>query len=152
MLASGPGSMRSSVVSKVRDGWAVTPNMPDYERERASFPWDIARQGSMACHASGKSKEALSDLVARARTGRLRSSEMSDPTITVANLGYRGVGTVFGVIYPPQVALVGLGAVIPRESAGRRESTAPASHGLGPRNTRARGGARRRCCAAQGAG
>lgn len=51
----------------------------------------------------------LTDLVTRARSGSLRSSEMSDPTITVTNLGDRGVNTVFGVIYPPQVALVGFG-------------------------------------------
>jgi pyruvate dehydrogenase E2 component (dihydrolipoamide acetyltransferase) len=54
---------------------------------------------------------ALRDLVARARGGRLRGSEVSDPTITVTNLGDQGVGTVFGVIYPPQVALVGFGRV-----------------------------------------
>ncbi|HET9565890.1 MAG TPA: dihydrolipoamide acetyltransferase family protein [Mycobacterium sp.] len=51
----------------------------------------------------------LTDLVARARAGSLRSSEMSDPCITVTNLGDKGVDTVFGVIYPPQVALVGFG-------------------------------------------
>lgn len=51
----------------------------------------------------------LTDLVARARSGSLRSSEMSDPTITITNLGDRGVSMVFGVIYPPQVALVGFG-------------------------------------------
>ena len=54
---------------------------------------------------------AVRDLVQRARAGRLRSSEMSDPTITVTNLGERGVDLVHGVIYPPQVALVGFGAV-----------------------------------------
>lgn len=52
---------------------------------------------------------ALTDLVARARSFSLRSSEMSDPTITVTNLGDQGVDTVFGIIYPPQVALVGFG-------------------------------------------
>ncbi len=51
----------------------------------------------------------LTDLVQRARAGSLRSSEMSDPTITVTNLGEQGVESVFGVIYPPQVALVGFG-------------------------------------------
>jgi pyruvate dehydrogenase E2 component (dihydrolipoamide acetyltransferase) len=56
----------------------------------------------------------LRDLVARARSGALRSSELSDPTITVTNLGERGVETVFGVIYPPQVALVGFGAPVER--------------------------------------
>ena len=56
----------------------------------------------------------LADLVQRARAGSLRSSEMSDPTITVTNLGDQGVEAVFGVIYPPQVAIVGFGAVAPR--------------------------------------
>lgn len=51
----------------------------------------------------------LTDLVARARAGSLRSSEMSDPTITVTNLGEQGVDAVFGVIYPPQVAIIGFG-------------------------------------------
>jgi pyruvate dehydrogenase E2 component (dihydrolipoamide acetyltransferase) len=53
----------------------------------------------------------LTDLVKRARAGSLRSSEMSDPTITVTNLGEQGVAAVYGVIYPPQVALVGFGRV-----------------------------------------
>lgn len=51
----------------------------------------------------------LAELVRRARAGSLRSSEMSDPTITVTNLGDQGVEAVFGIIYPPQVALVGFG-------------------------------------------
>lgn len=56
----------------------------------------------------------LQDVVTRVRAGRLRSSEMSDPTITVTSLGDRGVDAVFGVIYPPQVAIVGFGT--PRET------------------------------------
>lgn len=56
----------------------------------------------------------LRDLVARARSGAIRSSELADPTITVTNLGERGVETVFGVIYPPQVALVGFGTPVER--------------------------------------
>ncbi|WP_406264131.1 2-oxo acid dehydrogenase subunit E2 [Streptomyces sp. NBC_00191] len=60
---------------------------------------------------------ALKDLVARARTGRLRGSEVSDSTITVTNLGDQGVESVFGVIYPPQVALVGFGRVVDRPCA-----------------------------------
>ncbi len=55
---------------------------------------------------------ALRDLVARSRTGRLRRAEMTEGTLTVTNLGDRGVEAVFGVIYPPQVALVGLGRVV----------------------------------------
>jgi pyruvate dehydrogenase E2 component (dihydrolipoamide acetyltransferase) len=60
----------------------------------------------------GELMAALRDLVQRARAGSLRSSEVSDPTITVTNLGEQGVETVFGVIYPPQVALVGLGKIV----------------------------------------
>jgi pyruvate dehydrogenase E2 component (dihydrolipoamide acetyltransferase) len=57
---------------------------------------------------------SFQDVVKRARAGTLRSSELSDPTITVTSLGEQGVETVFGVIYPPQVALVGFGKVVER--------------------------------------
>ncbi|WP_234020715.1 dihydrolipoamide acetyltransferase family protein [Streptomyces sp. 142MFCol3.1] len=56
----------------------------------------------------------LKDLVERARRGRLRGSDVSGATLTVTNLGDQGVETVFGVIHPPQVALVGFGAVVER--------------------------------------
>jgi pyruvate dehydrogenase E2 component (dihydrolipoamide acetyltransferase) len=59
----------------------------------------------------------LRDLVQRARSGALRGSEIADPTITLTNLGDTGVSEVFGVIYPPQVALVGFGAVQDRPRA-----------------------------------
>lgn len=54
---------------------------------------------------------ALRDLVTRARAGRLRESEYTGPTITVTNLGDLGVDSVWGVINPPQLAMVGFGAV-----------------------------------------
>jgi pyruvate dehydrogenase E2 component (dihydrolipoamide acetyltransferase) len=54
------------------------------------------------------------DLVKRARSGGLRSSELAEPTITVTSLGDTGVDSVLGVIYPPQVALVGFGKVVER--------------------------------------
>jgi pyruvate dehydrogenase E2 component (dihydrolipoamide acetyltransferase) len=41
----------------------------------------------------------------------LRSSEIADATLTVTNLGDQGGDRVLGVIYPPQFALVGFGAV-----------------------------------------
>jgi len=50
-------------------------------------------------------------LIVRGREGHLRSSEISEGTITVTNLGDLGVETVYGVIYPPQVALVGFGRI-----------------------------------------
>lgn len=61
--------------------------------------------------------ENMLDLVNRARTGHLRSSEISDGTLTVTNLGEQGVESVFGVIYPPQVALVGFGKITDRPVA-----------------------------------
>ena len=54
------------------------------------------------------------DLVQRARSGGLRSSELSAPTITVTSLGEQGVESVFGVIFPPQVAIVGFGKLVER--------------------------------------
>ncbi len=51
----------------------------------------------------------LRDLVARVRGGGLRASELADPTITVSSLGERGVDRLYGIIYPPQVAIVGFG-------------------------------------------
>ena len=56
--------------------------------------------------------QSLRDLIERARIGRLRSSEITDATVTITNLGDLGVETVHGVIYPPQVALVGFGRII----------------------------------------
>ncbi|OIQ94740.1 dihydrolipoyllysine-residue acetyltransferase component of pyruvate dehydrogenase complex [mine drainage metagenome] len=61
-----------------------------------------------------KLMQELTDLVQRCRAGSLRSSEMSEPTITVTNLGDQGTEAVFGVIYPPQVALVGFGRIVER--------------------------------------
>lgn len=56
----------------------------------------------------------LSDLIERTRSGKLRGSEMTAAGITVTSLGDLGVQTVYGVIYPPQVALVGLGQISER--------------------------------------
>jgi pyruvate dehydrogenase E2 component (dihydrolipoamide acetyltransferase) len=68
----------------------------------------------------------LLDLVKRVRAGVMRSSEVSDATITVTSVGEQGVDTVYGVIYPPQVAIVGFGKI--REKpwiAGGRVSARP---------------------------
>ena len=56
----------------------------------------------------------LASLVERARGGSLRSSELGGAGITVTQLGDQGVDSVFGVIYPPQVALVGFGRISER--------------------------------------
>lgn len=77
------------------------------------------RQGGLVTpaihHADLKSLDelmaAMRDLIERTRGGRLRSSELTDATITLTSLGDIGVEKVFGVIYPPQVALVGFGKI-----------------------------------------
>ena len=57
---------------------------------------------------------AMRDLVRRARASGLRGSEVTDPTITVTSLGDRGAETVFPVIFPPQVAMIGVGRIVTR--------------------------------------
>lgn len=78
------------------------------------------RQGGLVTpaihHADHKSLDELMadlhDLITRTRNGRLRGSELIDATVTLTNLGDRGVEKVFGVIYPPQVALIGFGKIM----------------------------------------
>ena len=72
----------------------------------------------------GELMKSFRDLIQRARAGSLRSSELSDPTITVTSLGEQGVEAVFGVIYPPQVALVGFGKIVERPWASEGTITA----------------------------
>jgi pyruvate dehydrogenase E2 component (dihydrolipoamide acetyltransferase) len=85
--------------------------------------WAIALRGggliAPAIHDADRSSlaelmAAMRDLVQRARSGGLRSSELTDPTVTVTSLGERGAETVIGVIYPPQVAIVGFGRIVER--------------------------------------
>jgi pyruvate dehydrogenase E2 component (dihydrolipoamide acetyltransferase) len=85
------------VAISLRGGGLIAPALHDVDRRPV-----------------GELMRALRDLVQRARTGGLRSSELSDPTITVTSLGEQGVETVLGVVYPPQVAIVGFGRVVER--------------------------------------
>jgi pyruvate dehydrogenase E2 component (dihydrolipoyllysine-residue acetyltransferase) len=90
-------SVHLGVAISMRQGGLVAPAIHDVEAKTVA-----------------EVQAALRDLVSRVRAGRLRSSEMSDPTLTVTNLGDQGAQSVFGVIYPPQVALVGFGRVTER--------------------------------------
>jgi pyruvate dehydrogenase E2 component (dihydrolipoamide acetyltransferase) len=85
------------VAISLRGGGLVAPALHDTDRQSL-----------------GDLMKSFRDLVQRARAGSLRSSELSDPTITVTSLGEQGVESVFGIIYPPQVALVGFGKVVER--------------------------------------
>ena len=57
---------------------------------------------------------AYQDLVQRARTGGLRATELASATITVSSIGEGGVDTLYPIIHPPQVAIVGFGKVVER--------------------------------------
>jgi pyruvate dehydrogenase E2 component (dihydrolipoamide acetyltransferase) len=81
----------------LRGGGLVAPALHDAERKALDT---LSRE--------------FGDLVKRARAGGLRSSEMSDATITVTNLGDLGVEAAYAIIYPPQVAIVAFGRIVER--------------------------------------
>jgi pyruvate dehydrogenase E2 component (dihydrolipoamide acetyltransferase) len=85
------------VAVSLRQGGLVAPALHDTDRQSLD---ELMRN--------------FRDLVQRARAGALRSSELSDPTITVTSLGEQGVESVYAVIYPPQVAIVGFGRIVER--------------------------------------
>ncbi len=85
------------VAIALRGGGLVAPAIHDADR--------IAVTALMA---------SLRDLVERARAGTLRSSELSDATVTVTSLGDRGAESVLPVIFLPQVAIVGFGRIVER--------------------------------------
>jgi pyruvate dehydrogenase E2 component (dihydrolipoamide acetyltransferase) len=53
----------------------------------------------------------FSALVTRVRAGHMRSGEFTAATITVTSLGADGVDVLFPIINPPQVAIIGSGAI-----------------------------------------
>ena len=85
------------VVTSLRSGALVVPTV--HEADKLALP---------------ELMKALNEALTRARKGQLRSSDLADSTVTVSNLGDLGCDSVLGVIYPPQVALVGLGSVAQR--------------------------------------
>ena len=93
-------SVHLGVAVSLRAGGLVTPAIHDAD--------SLALPDLMA---------ALRDVVERARRGVLHRAELTDGTLTMTNLGERGAASVLGVIFPPQVALVGFGRVIDRPVA-----------------------------------
>jgi pyruvate dehydrogenase E2 component (dihydrolipoamide acetyltransferase) len=85
------------VAISLRAGGLVTPALLDVDRK------DVEQLN-----------RELLDLIRRTRAGSLKATELSAGTITVTSLGEQGVAAVYGVIYPPQVALVGFGRVTER--------------------------------------
>ncbi len=91
------GSVHVGTAIAIRGGGLIAPAIHDADRLSLD---DLMRQ--------------VRELVQRVRAGRIRSSEIADPTITVSSLGERGVEQLFGIIYPPQVAILGFGKVVAR--------------------------------------
>jgi pyruvate dehydrogenase E2 component (dihydrolipoyllysine-residue acetyltransferase) len=89
--------VHAGVAISMRGGGLIAPAIHDVEKKNLD---EIMKN--------------LRDLVQRVRSGVLRSSEIADATITVTSLGEEGVETVFGIIYPPQVAIVGFGKIVER--------------------------------------
>jgi pyruvate dehydrogenase E2 component (dihydrolipoamide acetyltransferase) len=90
-------SVNLGVVTSIRGGGLMVPVIPDAET--------LPLPDLMA---------SLRAAVERVRFGRLLASDLTGATITVTNLGEQGVESVYGVVFPPQVALVGFGAVVDR--------------------------------------
>jgi pyruvate dehydrogenase E2 component (dihydrolipoamide acetyltransferase) len=100
-------SVNVGLAIALRGGGVVAPAIHDADRKSAEELMEDVRA-----------------LVGRVRAGVMRSSEIADATITLSSLGERSVEAVHGVIYPPQVALVGAGCVLQRPWAvdGRVEA------------------------------
>ena len=90
-------SIHIGVATSLRGGGLIVPAIHDVDRKALPVLMEEVR-----------------DVVQRARSNGLRSSELADGTITVTSLGERGAEMVLGVIYPPQTAVVGFGAVVER--------------------------------------
>ena len=58
--------------------------------------------------------QGLEDLTSRARAGKLYPGEMREGTISLSNFGVAGVVSANPLINPPQLAIVGTGAVVSR--------------------------------------
>jgi pyruvate dehydrogenase E2 component (dihydrolipoamide acetyltransferase) len=79
----------------LRKGGVVIPAIPQADKKSLNQLMDL-----------------LNDLIPRARALQLRSSELSESTITISNIGEGSTDKVFGVIYPPQVAILGFGNIV----------------------------------------
>lgn len=86
-------SVHAGVAVALRGGGLVAPALMDAQ--------DLSLDATMS---------GMRDLVTRARSGRLRGSEMTMGTITISALGETGAESMTGVIFPPQVALLCIGA------------------------------------------
>jgi pyruvate dehydrogenase E2 component (dihydrolipoamide acetyltransferase) len=82
------------------EGGPVVPVIRDADRKRLT---QVAREAS--------------DLIGRARTGRLAASEVGGATFTVSSLGGFGVRQFMAVLNPPEAAVLAVGAAEPEPVA-----------------------------------
>lgn len=118
------------LIKAVAQALKATPTLNGHHTERGFVPAERVNLGiAVAMRGGGLIAPALldadalelgdlmvrlNDLVARVRGGRLRSSEMSEATATLTNLGEETADALQPVIYPPQVAIVGCGQITER--------------------------------------
>ena len=72
---------------------------------------DAARKSVLAIAAD------RSDLVGRAREGKLQLADLQDGTFTISNLGMYGIEQFIAVLNPPQVAILAVGSIEDRPTA-----------------------------------
>ncbi|WP_237759853.1 2-oxo acid dehydrogenase subunit E2 [Arthrobacter alpinus] len=94
MTTGAVPATRWPVIPKDNTAFRVRPDLVDCDQADAAFSWD----------------EARNDLAGR-ETLRLVRADGSTRPLTVTNLGDLGVDRVYGVIYPPQVAMLDFGCV-----------------------------------------
>ncbi|MGY6502595.1 MAG: dihydrolipoamide acetyltransferase family protein [Acidimicrobiales bacterium] len=117
--------LRAVVVAASREprlnGWWVDDDLRPAESVDLGVGVSLRGGGLIAPVIAGAERlgvveimDELRGIVARARAGTLKGSDLGEATITVTNLGDQGVESVYGVIAPPQVAVVGFGAIVER--------------------------------------
>jgi pyruvate dehydrogenase E2 component (dihydrolipoamide acetyltransferase) len=98
------------------NGWWVDDRFEPADSVNVAMAISLRRGGLVTPHIERADERSLDEImaalterVAAARTGKLRSGWMTGASITITNLGDTGADLVHGVISPPQVALVGFG-------------------------------------------
>jgi len=94
--------------NKLKMSESVSPGIAIAQRQGGLLTPALLKAETMDLN---QTMTAFHDLVTRTRSAKLRSSEITQQTIVITNLGDLGVEEVLGVIYPPQVALVGFGRI-----------------------------------------
>lgn len=71
---------------------------------------------------------AVKDLATRARNKKLKPEEYGGGTLTVSNLGAYGIEQFFGIINPPQAAILAVGAIVKKPVVDPQSDTVVVGH------------------------